>query len=467
VPAGTGTGKKPGKDRDRSVDVYLETVRQRTVRDHQASKDIFPGQNVEEEIQSSVPKHHNKRHHPRKEKISASPATQEGQCGEGPGLPSVRKLLAQFEGGETVEKVSGRGTVGKLQASIARQHGAGKEPQQQDTPVQGPPKQSSPKQAAPKHGAPRHKQSASKPTQPNQGETNGVRSVSAGENLVSQEAEEEKHERVVGGAWDPMACVKALYTVEDLLEEEELSLDSQACPTIEGYMERLPAGRKKSTLWNSWKKQYFVARAGILSVFASRAQEELTDRLEMFGGTIDYMDSHMLGLQDRRGQYVVVRCASTKAAREWEAALANHTKEVYCNTFLRPAKIIPDKSSGKIVVVDLGGASIRAGICGAEPALPRLYFPSLMAASPSTSTEKYFGFDALKPEVRASCVLSNPLLPSSKVDKYSVDLVALCGLLLRVFKDLQVDPKKIELQLSVPRCFNDKTKAAIASLLFD
>ena len=48
-----------------------------------------------------------------------------------------------------------------------------------------------------------------------------------------------------------------------------------------------------------------------------------------------------------------------------------------------------------------------------------------------------------------------------------MDLVALCGLLLRVFKDLQVDPKKIELQLSVPRCFNDKTKAAIASLLFD
>lgn len=48
-----------------------------------------------------------------------------------------------------------------------------------------------------------------------------------------------------------------------------------------------------------------------------------------------------------------------------------------------------------------------------------------------------------------------------------MDLVALCGFLLRVFKELKVDPKKHELQLSVPRCFNDKTKAAIASLLFD
>merc|ERR1719222_919505 len=185
----------------------------------------------------------------------------------------------------------------------------------------------------------------------------------------------------------------------------------------------------------------------------------------MFGGQVDFMDSNMLGLQDRRGQYIVVRCASHKAAREWEAALAFHTREEFCSTFLRPSPTIP--KAGSIIVVDLGGASIRAGLCGPQPALTRLYFPSLMAASPSTPTEKYFGFDALKPEVRANCVLSNPLLPSSKVDKYSVDLVALCGLLLRVFKDLKVDPKKHELQLSVPRCFNDKTKAAIASLLFD
>ena len=90
-----------------------------------------------------------------------------------------------------------------------------------------------------------------------------------------------------------------------------------------------------------------------------------------------------------------------------------------------------------------------------------------MAVHPGNVHEKYFGFDALKPEIRATCHLSQPLLPSRKVDKYSVDLVALCGLLLRVFKDLQVDTKKYELQLSVPRNFNDKTKAAIASLLFD
>ena len=99
-------------------------------------------------------------------------------------------------------------------------------------------------------------------------------------------------------------------------EDGGISLDAnQSCPSIEGYMERLPAGRKKSTMWNSWKKQYFVARNGVLFVYESKNQEQMTDKFEMFGGHVDFMDSDMLGLQDRRGQYIVVRCSSHRAAQ--------------------------------------------------------------------------------------------------------------------------------------------------------
>ena len=154
--------------------------------------------------------------------------------------------------------------------------------------------------------------------------------------------------------------------------------------------------------------------------------------------------------------------------QEWESALSFHTQEDYSNTFVCPAPLPRNPSVlHNIIIIDLGGSSVRAGVCGPQAYLPRVFFPSVMAVHPGNSHEKYFGFDALKPDIRSTCQLSYPLLPSKKVDKYSVDLVALCGLLLRVFKDLQVDPKKYELQLSVPRNFNDKTKAAIASLLFD
>ena len=414
---------------------------------HQSSKQIFPAVNQQKDNQgkqkgSQPTKQPSKAAKPSNNKPTTPVLEPEvPSTDDGPGLPSVRKLLAQFEGGDAGPgKAVGRPTVGRLQATLARQHVAPSESEK--TAI----KQTDPE---PVREEPRVI-------------TQAKSSIQA--RPLSSHGEDEG--KVLGKNWDPLACVRSLYTVESVSgQDDDVSLDSQASPSIEGYMERLPAGRKKSTLWNSWKKQYFVARAGIVSVFTSRAQEEQTDRLEMFGGQVDFMDSNMLGLQDRRGQYIVVRCASHKAAREWEAALAFHTREEFCSTFLRPSPTIP--KAGTIIVVDLGGASIRAGLCGSQPALPRLYFPSLMAASPSTPTEKYFGFDALKPEVRANCILSNPLLPTSKVDKYSVDLVALCGLLLRVFKDLKVDPKKHELQLSVPRCFNDKTKAAIASLLFD
>ena len=64
-------------------------------------------------------------------------------------------------------------------------------------------------------------------------------------------------------------------------------------------MERLPAGRKKSTMWNSWKKQYFVAKNGVLNIFEDKTQSELLGKFELFGGHIDFMDSNMLGIQDR------------------------------------------------------------------------------------------------------------------------------------------------------------------------
>ena len=54
--------------------------------------------------------------------------------------------------------------------------------------------------------------------------------------------------------WDPHHFVQtALYQLEEAVDEGPISLDNNlACPSIEGYMERLPAGRRKATMWNSW-----------------------------------------------------------------------------------------------------------------------------------------------------------------------------------------------------------------------
>jgi len=478
-----GSKPKNARDRDRSVDVYLETIRQRTVKDkQQVTAELFERNEINSRMLDSNNKNTSKIVQ-NGGNIDTSKVVRNGDKtpGDGVGLPSVRKLLARFENGQSQSETGDTTDRSKSVPTTHREVGNGKVKNNLESKTQS---------------VTNMKKQTRKETENlmNNGKTNvqeersrGGDTISGSKPLVSpplvsetsrgrREADDEKSNHTPTKQWNPQQFVKYLYKLpvigdNNFASDEDgpMSLDTnQSCPSIEGYMERLPAGRKKSTLWNSWKKQYFVAKSGNLFVYSNKSQDELTDKLEMFGGQVDFMDSNMLGLQDRRGQYIVVKCASHKAAQEWESALSFHTMEDYSKTFISPSPW-PTKLKvlTNVIVIDLGGASIRAGICGTQPYLPKLFFPSLMAVNPNNQHEKYFGFDALKPEVRSQCNLSNPLMPSKKVDKYSVDLVAFCGLLLRVFKDLQVDPKKYELQLSVPRNFNDKTKAAIASLLFD
>ena len=433
---------KSGKERDRGVEVYMETVRQRsTVKDKkQLTADLFKRQTATKMSNNSIDSLSDHEEDTREENV---------------GLPSVRKLLARFENGDQDESVVKNG-ISKA-SSQTRKVTPSKKPSFSEARKSNPAAVSSSFRNLERN-------------------IHNQREHHSDDNLEdaddNSDSDDDIQAETVNKHWDPQYFVRCLYKIPDIGESEDdgfISLDAnQSCPSIEGYMDRLPAGRKKSTMSNSWKKQYFVAKNGILFVYENKCQEDVMDKFELFGGRVDFMDSSMLGLQDRRGQYLVVRCSSHRAAQEWESALSFHTQEDYSNTFVCPAPLPRNiRMLTNVIVIDLGGSSVRAGVAGQQQYLPRVFFPSIMAVHPGNVHEKYFGFEALRPEVRATCQLSYPLLPSKKVDKYSVDLVALCGLLLRVFKDLQVDPKKYELQLSVPRNFNDKTKAAIASLLFD
>lgn len=122
----------------------------------------------------------------------------------------------------------------------------------------------------------------------------------------------------------------------------------------------------------------------------------------------------------------------------------------------------------KVLVVDFGGASVRAGVAAVTgPTLPHLFFPTIMGVGKSNEDEKYFGFDAISPEIRSSCTLSQPLAPSGKIDKMSVDVVALQGIFEKIFKDLDIEPSSFEIQLSAPRPFGEQAKRKICNMLFN
>ncbi|TRY62880.1 hypothetical protein TCAL_02029 [Tigriopus californicus] len=278
---------------------------------------------------------------------------------------------------------------------------------------------------------------------------------------------QDREEVVLNGHWNPVAIVNRLYQMLQV-DDNEVEKNSADAAHIEGFLERLPTGKKKSTIWNSWKKQYFVAKKGILYSYADDTCSSPLEVLELFGGKVEYIDSKMLGVHDRRGHYLAVRCPSDKQALKWETAINAHINQDFSKTFVTPSPIPKSLSYyTQILVVDIGGASVRAGVASKVPSLPQLFFPCVMAVDHHQECSKYFGMDAFAKEIRSRSKLSHPMVPTHNVDKYTVDQTALQGIFEKIFKDLALEPNDFEIQLSVPRSFNERTKHSIAGMLFE
>ena len=286
---------------------------------------------------------------------------------------------------------------------------------------------------------------------------------------TSGELSEEEDEDDEDGCrtWDPIRFVSRMYRMPKLAKDE-VAKNSADAAHIQGFLERLPPGKKKSTLWNSWKKYYFVAQKGFLNIYADDTCSVSLERIELFGGQVDFTDAHILGVQDRRGHYLVLKCQSPEEAQSWERALKVNIAQDFAKTFVTPSPRPRAPSFfSDIVVIDFGGASVRAGVATTFPTLPKIFFPSVMAVEHLNEQAKYFGLDTFAPEVRSRCRLSHPIVPSQFADKHSVDQTALQGILEKIFKDLNMDPSVYQVQLSVPRTFGESTKTAIAAMLFE
>lgn len=272
------------------------------------------------------------------------------------------------------------------------------------------------------------------------------------------------------GHFSYAGLVAKLYHLEDI-SPEEMRKNSAEAAHKEGHLERLPQGKKRSTLWNSWKKQFFVADRGILQSYADQSRSAPLETIELFGGQVRFEEGQdEWVVVDRRGHTMALRCSDKKETKTWIEALEANMSQDFSKSFVTPNPWPRSPSVfTNVLVIDFGGASVRAGVASemSLPTLPQLFFPSVMAVEHSNEQAKYFGLDAFADEVRSRSKLSHPIVPSHKVDKYSVDQIALQGIFEKIFKDLALEPNDYEIQLSVPRTFSDSTKHAIAAMLFD
>lgn len=261
--------------------------------------------------------------------------------------------------------------------------------------------------------------------------------------------------------WNPTDLLKELYRIE---MPQQGSRDCGACINREGYLDVMPSNRKKATYWNPWRRRYMRLQDGTLSCLEHDKSTKPLVKMQLLGGQVDTLENHMIGIDDRKGHYVAVKCNSESDCRAWLEALQSHCQQDPQRSFVQPVER-PLPCSKRVVIVDLGGCSIRAGVLMEQPALPTVYFPSVCSTDRTTG-KRYFGLDAVKPEVRRNSQLSFPLLPSAKISKYTIDVDGLPELMNKIFRDLGItNPSEYKVQLCVPRSLSLQTQAALAEAL--
>lgn len=274
--------------------------------------------------------------------------------------------------------------------------------------------------------------------------------------------------------WDPTKLLNVLYTVK--LNKDTTEDVSHKFVNMEGLMEKLPMNKKKATLLKTWKRRFFRAKDGWLHYYEGLSEDGETsnrdkpsDSVQLMGGKIEDLGNRILGVDDGRGRFLMVRCPTEKEYGQWKLALESQTADNV--TYVRPALSSPPHPEKKVIIIDIGSGGIRAGIMGAQPCLPQMYFPSIVARN-KTTQELVIGIDAYKPEVRKNSTLLKLVEPSNKVDKdhvrpFAIDMEMMSAVFDYIFKGLKTDPGKHWIMLSTPYKLGDGATSNLMKILTD
>ncbi|CAH1784937.1 unnamed protein product, partial [Owenia fusiformis] len=297
----------------------------------------------------------------------------------------------------------------------------------------------------------------------NGGEVHGLRDSQAFHD------DEKVQPRVTAMSWDPHLLLKEMYTIK--LEDECANDVSSHIINMEGYMEKLPLNKKKATLLKTWKRRFFKAQDGRLHYYENDAGVKEHGEINLMGGQVDGLGGRMIGIDDGRGRYMITRCPTDKEYNEWMISLESQTIDNTHATYVKPVIKSLHHPSKKVLIIDLGSCSIRAGKLGNEPSLPEVFFPTIIAKNKQTG-ELVCGADAYKPAIRSNSDIIHPIRPSHKVDKkspspFNIDMQLMPALFKKVFTELAVNPREYWVLLSAPQNLSTPLMSQLMALLVE
>lgn len=155
---------------------------------------------------------------------------------------------------------------------------------------------------------------------------------------------------------------------------------------VEGVMEKLPPGKTlKNSVLLAWKKRFIQLNShGLLNIYEMFGNEanmrEPVETYNLMGARVTYEQSRVISLDDCRGSCVVFRCfgdADGSGFQRWKCAIDTQIVDRSETLWVRPnVPLSTDKSIGsaltkvdanrKVLIIDIGTASIRAGLFSDE-----------------------------------------------------------------------------------------------------
>ncbi|XP_070576743.1 uncharacterized protein [Ptychodera flava] len=263
--------------------------------------------------------------------------------------------------------------------------------------------------------------------------------------------------------WDPTPLVKELYCQTQELPQGSDDGSIGTC-RMEGYIEKLPIGQSKATLMKGWKRRYFRAKEGNLFYYEDNQKKKPIGFVQLMGSTITDSGNKTLEIRDEKGRLILLKFGSTAEIEDWKVALIAEARE----GDWKPT----NTASKSIVIVDIGTCSVRAGILPdieSEQAVtaPQLFFPTICATDKKDESKKYYGFEALPPEVREKCQLSFPIRHSMKMDRLGLNMAAITDVFEKVFEELAINPTQYTVVVVTHRNLGLEGKVRFADVLFN
>ena len=263
---------------------------------------------------------------------------------------------------------------------------------------------------------------------------------------------------IPGQEWDPTCLLEELYAdCRRLARQSMLGENSRYC----GYLHKLPVDQTKKNILKGYKRRYFRAIDGNLYYYEDLKSGRALGFLKLESCKVTMiLEKLQLHVTESGGKVLVVRALNHVDLTEWYRALQLES--------LHPTTIINAPSTTEenpVVIVDIGGCSVRAGL-GGEEAYPEMFFPAVCSIDSTTEEFIDCGLGALLPENRFGAKLIYPRRSTVQMARNSTtNNQAIVDIITTVLSHLNLESHQCVLLMTVPPLTPDTERIELAEAL--